>query len=371
MSDDRKNRDYPEPDWLEELLREKGIEEPAPKHAAPEPRAVRPQPTGDSRGSEANIRYIRPDAADDGYYGEPVMRRGAGAHGEREPYAVRAEQAYESTRRGRRGGSNALLITLIVVLVLGMGFAAWQLGSIFRSYQRDRSAYEELANRAIVDLAEQDEETQSETETVPAAVPEGGAAHITSEVPITVDWAYLRSINSSIVGWLYCPDTIINYPVVQTSDQEFYLKHGFDGNPNNAGALFADPGSVAGVTQSNFIIYGHNMKDESMFGTFKSYVDKSYYDAHPTMYYLTPTGSYRIDLLCAHVTESFVVNLPGYFSTIGDYQAYINDITSDAFWVDYDAVTTDLQLMSLSTCTTAAGIEDARFIVYGVMVPIQ
>ncbi len=387
MRDDRYDFDIngPDPDWLKELMGDSGGESKPPRHAAPDPepapKHAAPDPEPDPV-QETVYRPARPATqaereaaiaarARRGYGGQqPVMRQSA----DRQQAASRhvsAEQMYENTRHGRRGGSNALLITLIVVLVLGMAFAAWQLGSIFRNYRRDRSAYEELANRAIVDLAEQDEERE-ETEQAPAEpTVTGGGESFASELPIQVDWTYLRSINSSIVGWLFCPDTVVNYPVVQTEDQEYYLKHGFDGNPNTAGTLFADPGSVAGVIQSNFIIYGHNMKDESMFGTFKNYVNRSYYDAHPTMYYLTPNGNYRVDLICARVTESFVENLPGYFSTLADYQAYINEIAGDAFWVNYDAVTTDLQLISLSTCTTAAGIEDARFIVYGVLVPIR
>ena len=108
-----------------------------------------------------------------------------------------------------------------------------------------------------------------------------------------------------------------------------------------------------------------------MFGTFKYYVNRSYYDAHPIMYLLTPQGSYRVNLMCAHIAESLVTNLPGYFSSTSDYQSYINTITSDAFWVNYNAVTTEKQLISLSTCTSAAGFDDARMLLYGVLEPIQ
>ena len=276
------------------------------------------------------------------------------------------DERHDKRRRRRRGGSGRLLIVLIVVLVLGMIFAGWQLSSIFRNYKRDRSAYEDLAAHAIVAIAEQEEETEAQPETA-----DESAGRIVSEIPFSVDWKYLRSINSDIVGWLYCPDTVINYPVVQTTDLSFYLTHGFDSESNTSGTLFADPSSVTGILQSNYIIYGHNMKDGSMFGTFKNYVDRSYFDEHPVLYYLTPAGSYRIDLLCAHVAESLVDNLPGYFSSISDYRSYLNTITGNAFWVNYDVVTTDLQLFSMSTCTSAAGFDDARLILFGVMVPIQ
>ena len=272
-----------------------------------------------------------------------------------------------SRRRGRGGGTNKLLIVLIVLLGLGMVFAAWQLGSIFLNYHRDRSAYEELANMAVTPVTEEEEETEEDPESETAPV----TTRIVSEVPISVDWDYLMSINSHVVGWLYCEGTVINYPVVQVSDHDFYLNHGFDGKSNTSGTLFADRNSVIGINQSNYTIYGHNMKDESMFGTYKNYVDKSYYVQHPVMYYLTPNGNYRIDLICAHIVEATDENFPGYFSNVNDYQTFLNQITSDSFWVNYDAISTEHQLISMSTCTSAAGYEDPRFVVYGMLIPIQ
>jgi sortase B len=186
-----------------------------------------------------------------------------------------------------------------------------------------------------------------------------------------VDWDYLESINSDVVGWLYCPNTVINYPVVQTNDHQFYLTHGFDGESNTSGTLFADMNSVEGIVQSNYIIYGHNMKDDSMFGSFQEYSSQSYYEQHPTLYYLTPYGNYRIDLFCAHIVEATDDNYPGYFSSTADYQSYLNKVTSSAFWVNYDVISTDYQLLTMSTCTSAAGYSDPRLLVQGVMVPIQ
>ena len=319
------------------------------------PRAERPRPADERPGAESpRVRTPRQAV--------PAARQAAPPG--RDGYRPRE-------RRGRGGSRTAVLMVLIAVLVLGMAFAGWRLASIFLNYRRDRSAYEQLADRAIVALAEPEERTGQSADTAQTDPAARTGTRVTSEVPLTVDWEYLRSINSHIAAWLYCPDTVVNYPVVQVDDMEFYLTHGFDGNPNTSGALFADSNSVLGITQSNYIIFGHNMKDDSMFGTFKYYVEKSYYDAHPVMYLLTPNGNYRIDLLCAHLSEATYDHFPGYFSTDADLMSYIGEITSDSFWVNYDAVGTEHQLVTLTTCTTAAGYEDARFVVNGVLVPIQ
>lgn len=369
-------------DWLNDL----DLEEPK----EPEPVRQRPVETR-RRPAEAPVEPRREQAGRPGRETagtrrqperagrQPVERRQAQS-GSRAADYERSRQTASPRQTGRVGKSdqpeyrsrrrkknNFPLIAIIVVLVIGMGFAAWQLGSIFLNYSRDRSAYNELASRAISGLAEAEERGE------PAASDEQEEeqAETVSEVPISVDWDYLRSVNSDIVGWLYCPDTVINYPVVQTSDHEFYLTHGFDGASNTSGTLFADMNSVEGIIQSNYIIYGHNMKDDSMFGTFQEYVNRSYYESHPTLYYLTPGASYRVDLFCAHIVEATEDNYPGYFRSTSDYQTYLNRVSSSSFWVNYDVISTDYQLITMSTCTSASGFSDPRLLVQGMLVPIQ
>ena len=291
--------------------------------------------------------------------------------------SVQAEELreeYEAARpqdphyAGRRRGTNAPLIALIAVLVCGMLFAGWKLGSIFMNYHRDRSAYSDLADNAIANLpADGVKPAAAQTEDED----ENAGTQVFSRVPIQVDWDYLRSVNRDVIGWLYCPGTIINYPVVQTSDNDYYLNHGFEKQSNTAGALFADMDSAVGVTMSNLIIYGHNMKDNSMFGTFKEYMDRSYYDQNPVLYFLTPDGNYRIDLFGLHIVEGTVDNFPTFFGTETAYKSYIDSISSTFYWFKADLVNTGYQMMTLSTCTSAQGVEDARLVLHGTMVPIE
>ena len=258
-----------------------------------------------------------------------------------------------------------MLIAVIVVLLLGAAFAAWQLGKIFLGYHRDRSAYNELASNAIAEIRADERPSVDEVE---EDAPENYAV---TEVPIEVDWDYLRSVNEEVVGWLYCPGTIINYPVVQTTDNDFYLMHNFSREYNGAGALFADMNSSLGVLESNYIIYGHNMKDGSMFGSFQSYKNESYADENPILYLLTPDGAYRIDLFAMHIVEGIVENFPTHFSDATAYQAYINEVSPTFYWFRPEKLDTRYPLVTLSTCTSAQGFESARLVLHGVLVPIQ
>lgn len=374
------NWDFSAPDWLNDLepkpeppsqpetnadpSSDDGFFAPAAEPEPESPPASKPDRKQEYASRRSAKEPVRPSA---GTHRSPTTRGSSGASWEQ----TRSSRGHRSSRgRGRKRSMSAPVLILILLLIGGMIFAAWQLGSIFLNYSRDRSAYEDLANSAISGMAEAEDTTISASTPDPNTRPDLEDPQV-SEIPFTVDWEYLASINSDIVGWLYCPNTVINYPVVQSSDHDFYLDHGFDGQSNTTGTLFADRDSVSGIVQSNFIIYGHNMKDESMFGTFKYYADESYYEAHPTLYYLTPDQCYRIDLICAHIVEATNENFPGYFASIDDYNTYLSRITSSAFWVNTDAVTTEHQLLTMSTCTSASGYRDPRLLVQGMMVPIQ
>ncbi len=122
--------------------------------------------------------------------------------------------------------------------------------------------------------------------------------------PIAVDFDALKAKNPDIVAWVYCPDTDINYPVLQSSDNKYYLRRGADGTSRVAGSIFADFRNTADLSDENNIIYGHNMTDGSMFGTLKKYADQSYYDDHPVWYLLTPERDYKVMLFAAFVTDT-------------------------------------------------------------------
>ena len=193
----------------------------------------------------------------------------------------------EEYRSRRRRRSSVPLIILIVVLTGGILFAGIKLGGALLNYQRDRSAYDSLADEALAGLAEPNAthapEEQADTSQSQQAL---------SEAPFAINWDYVRSVNSDVVGWIYCADTRINYPVVQTSDNDYYLHRDFTTKqPNTVGTLFADYNATLGVNLSNYLIYGHNMKDGSMFATLQKYVDQDYYNQHPVMYYLRTTAS--------------------------------------------------------------------------------
>ena len=184
-----------------------------------------------------------------------------------------------------------------------------------------------------------------------------------------MDWDYLKSQNGDVVAWIYSPG-VFTYPVVQTTDNDFYLHRGFDRQPNTSGTLFADPSSTVGVTFSNFIIYGHNMKDGSMLAAAEKYMDQSFYEQHPSMWFVTPYGDYKVELIAGHITESSLNNYPGYFDGDSDYMNYMNKVTSHSTFSTHAELSTEYQLITMSTCDYSSNFRDPRYLLQGLMIPV-
>lgn len=91
-----------------------------------------------------------------------------------------------------------------------------------------------------------------------------------------IDFDELRAINEDIVAWIQIPRIGVDYPVVQGKDDEPYLHYTFDGIANKAGSIFLDYRNRADFTDSKVILYGHNMKDGSMFSNLKKYQDADF-----------------------------------------------------------------------------------------------
>lgn len=129
-----------------------------------------------------------------------------------------------------------------------------------------------------------------------------------------IDFETLKQINPETVGWITCEGTNINYPVVQTSDNDKYLHTSFDGQENSSGTIYLDANNNKDFSDDVTVIYGHNMNDGSMFAALNKYRDQSYLDANPVFYYHTENAVYRFDVFAAG-------ELSGYEAEAGNYSS--------------------------------------------------
>lgn len=112
-------------------------------------------------------------------------------------------------------------------------------------------------------------------------------------IPITVDFIKLKKRNKDIIAWLYCEDTQINYPVVQSADNEYYLRRLIDGTWAVAGTLFFDYRNSSDVSDWYTVIYGHNMHNDTMFGSLHKFSDADYLKKHPNMSLFTQSSIFK------------------------------------------------------------------------------
>lgn len=178
------------------------------------------------------------------------------------------------------------------------------------------------------------------------------------KAPINVDFAYLQKINPDVKAWLYCEDTPINFAIMQSTDNSYYLSHLADGSAGNYGSVFIDYRCAGDLSDRNTIIYGHDMQNGSMFGELDFYREQEYYEEHKVMYLLTPEQNYRLDAVCGflHTIDSILYELPA--EADGVVNAVWTGISRSTFHSDIIPEESD-RFITLSTC--AYDFDGARY----------
>lgn len=258
--------------------------------------------------------------------------------------------------------ANIAVISLCAVLALGSGFLI----------VRDLSQYAESAGTydGLAEHVEVPGRTGEPEE--PGAEEETGREDSSTVLPV-VDFEALRENGPDIIGWLNLPDTAINYPVTQTGDNEYYLHHLYDGTYNKVGCLFADYENKADFSDRNTIIYGHNMRDGSMFAALNEYDAQSYFDGHPQMYLVTPDGGYVMEVFSAFEAkpaESGSDTSPWRLSWKDDgaYTTWLSEMAGRSVIETDVTVTSSDKVLTLSTCTPGG---KSRFIVMGKLAAVN
>ena len=246
------------------------------------------------------------------------------------------------------------LIKIInTVLIAVFVFAAFNIGKIYYDYNQADNIYEVMQDEYV---ATKEVESNSEATQGNEQPPKS------TEPPIAIDFDALLNRNKDVIGWLYCPDTVINYPVVQGKNNDQYLRKDLDGKYLVSGTLFADYRNGELNEDANYIIYGHNMKNGTMFSSLAKYKQQSYYNQHPIMYYLTPDGNYKLELFAGLVVKrDDKIYLPNqseeeFAELIEEYRA------KSTFKSDIELEYNDT-IVTLSTCSYE--FDHARYIVIG------
>lgn len=261
---------------------------------------------------------------------------------------------------------------LIFLLALGvLAFAALQLMDFYSEDKKSDQAAQILREQAVTAIPipslPEEETTPDNREELPLE-PLPTYPAISYTIPISVDFSLLQAENPDIIGWIYCADTPINYPIVQTEDNEYYLNRLPDGSYNPNGSIFADFRNLPDFSDPNTMIYGHNMKGGAMFASLLKYRQQSYYDEHPALWILTPERAYRMDLL-AGLTISSDAELYNVFSSAEEMQEVLGQVMDDSTFCPAEVPENIQNIVTLSTCTYE--YNTARYVVVGNLVPAE
>jgi len=174
-------------------------------------------------------------------------------------------------------------------------------------------------------------------------------------------------INKDIRGWVKIPNTNIDYPVVQYTDNAYYLKKDFYNKDNKYGVPFLDSQNVLNPNSQNLIIYGHNMNDDQMFHELIKYKDVNFYKTSPIISFDTIYGSFSWKIFAVFVTDTdangndnFQYRYTG-FGSSDQFVSFISDVNKRSVINTAVNVQASDKLLTLSTC--AYDIDNERFVV--------
>ena len=241
-------------------------------------------------------------------------------------------------------------IILLAICLCVFIFSAYNIYKYLSEENANKKLNNELMEKAIIETPNDNNDNAQENENI---------------LPISVDFSVLKQENEDIVGWLYLEDSPINYPVVQSNDNDYYLRRLVNGEYNIAGSLFMDYRNDSNLEDDNTIIYGHNMKNNTMFGSLQEYKSQDYYDNHKVMYYFTSEKNYIIELFTGYTIsiESDIYDLSVIDSSKLEEWISKSDFESNT------KVTEEDKIITLSTC--AYEYDGARYIVMGVLKEIE
>lgn len=247
--------------------------------------------------------------------------------------------------------SRKILIGILMCVIVGCMF---YIGYYYLSQSKNEKVYEELQKEVVKPEKEETKESVEE-----------------SHVEIPIDFAELQAKNPDIYAWIQIEGTNVNYPVAQSAtDNEYYLNYTIDGQEGYPGSIYTENWNTKEFTEFNTIIYGHDMKDGSMFQNLHNYSDSTYMEQHPNVVIYTPDKKLTYQIFAAVVYDDRHILHSYDFAFADQRQAFLDSIYNSRNMgnvIRNDVpVNTDSRILTLSTCMT--GQDDKRFLVEAVLI---
>ena len=261
-----------------------------------------------------------------------------------------------------------LRIGIICVLAAALAVSAFFLIRQALDYKKGSSDYEEA--KSLVQAPELRPAPQKAPQTqAPEASgqPEAPVKPVDPnlEALLSMDLSVLQQINPDVVGWIEIPGTVVSYPILQTDNNSYYLNKTWRKDPSSVGSIFLECQNRADLSQFNTLIYGHNMRDGSMFSNLKDYQDLESWKAHPTIYVVSGGVAKAFDVYAAYVVGTWEITYGLELNKPEVRQEFI-DLGLKKTKIDTGITPTiDDSILTLSTCT-GTGRSGSRWVVQAV-----
>ncbi len=186
---------------------------------------------------------------------------------------------------------------------------------------------------------------------------------------LEVDFSNLKKTNSDVIGWIQVPNTNVNYPFVQTTDNDYYLHHAFNKSRNSAGWIFLDYRNDLEILNQNTIIYGHGRYDRTMFGSLKNLL-KSSWQKNTNNHIIKLSTEYQNTLwqiFSVYHIPTTGDYLTTYFPSEEEYQAFLDKILKRSAYQFPTTVSSTDKILTLSTCYN----DEEKLVVHAKLIKIQ
>ena len=247
---------------------------------------------------------------------------------------------------------NIILIAAVCVFL----FSAYQLVNIYLEYKKVTDEYDKI-REYVKEPEGKKEEPKDETEDQGEKKEE--------LIGPQIDFAGLKEINPDVVGWIQMEALDVSYPIVKGTDNDHYLHYTFEGQKNAAGAIFMEYTNNSNFEDCNTIIYGHNMKNGSMFGTFRTLHEPENLTS-PYLWICLPDKSYRYEIFTVHTTSATGDTYTLFSAPDDQFTQYLNKMRDASEFPVGTAPTKDDKIITLSTCT---GNDATRFVIQARRLP--
>lgn len=251
----------------------------------------------------------------------------------------------------------------MVALLAVFLFSAGSVVAVRRQYWADVTFYADAAGRYAFAVDDSDSRSRKKVKENHTAAESG-----VETAPLCVDFERLQAVNGDVAGWIYCEGTAISYPVLAGADNDAYLHRNYEGGYSRAGSIFVEAANRRGFVDANTIIYGHHMKDGSMFAQLQDWLEQDFYEAHPVMWLLTPEQDYKVVLFSGYVESAYADTYSVFTGAGKKFSAYLDRCAAkSAFQADIE-LDQNGRYVVLSTC--AYTFDNARYVLHGMLVPV-